>query len=391
MAHDVFISYSSRDKEIADMVCDALEKKRAQCWIAPRDIVPGMDWSDAIIDAIVECKVFLLVLSKASNESEQVKREVQNAVSERKHIFTFLIEQVDLTKHMRYFIGTPHWMDALKPPIEPHLARVAQSMRKLLDSMPTPGEGAPARAEATMPAPVVEAPGAVAALAATAPVAGSAAVAHSVAAAAEPAAATAPVIDRVQRPSTPVREPLPALTATAGSTRPRSWAAPVSIGAIVVVGGVAALLAHGKSGAHLPTAAVVSPRPAAVSAPMSAHVQATHLSKSTPAKLAETRLRSHWSKAPHLSPGGVKRPSAKAARSTQLAPEKSSTASVTASTQTSSHTSAVHPRERSFAGRPTLAGMRPHQPGLRKANNGRLRNGPFLERARRRVGAGVTN
>src|SRR3569833_285153 len=109
MAHDVFISYSSRDKEIADMVCDALEKQRAQCWIAPRDIVPGMDWSDAI----VECKVFLLVLSKASNESEQVKREVQNAVSERKHIFTFLIEQVDLTKHMRYFIGTPHWMDAL--------------------------------------------------------------------------------------------------------------------------------------------------------------------------------------------------------------------------------------------------------------------------------------
>src|SRR3569833_1405074 len=98
MAHDVFISYSSRDKEIADMVCDALEKKRAQCWIAPRDIVPGMDWSDAIIDAIVECKVFLLVLSKASNESEQVKREVQNAVSERKHIFTFLIEQVVLTK-----------------------------------------------------------------------------------------------------------------------------------------------------------------------------------------------------------------------------------------------------------------------------------------------------
>jgi len=136
MAHDVFISYSSHDSPIANAVCDSLEGQSVQCWIAPRDIVPGLDWSDAIIDAIVDCKVFLLVLSKSSNESEQVKREVQNAVSERKHIFTFLIEEVDLTKHMRYFIGTPHWMDALKPPIEPHLERVAQSMRKLIDSMP---------------------------------------------------------------------------------------------------------------------------------------------------------------------------------------------------------------------------------------------------------------
>ena len=31
--HDVFISYSSKDKPVADAVCAALESKRVRCWI----------------------------------------------------------------------------------------------------------------------------------------------------------------------------------------------------------------------------------------------------------------------------------------------------------------------------------------------------------------------
>ena len=43
MAHDVFISYSAKDKTTADGVCATLEAKGIRCWIAPRDILPGMD------------------------------------------------------------------------------------------------------------------------------------------------------------------------------------------------------------------------------------------------------------------------------------------------------------------------------------------------------------
>ncbi len=52
MAHDVFISYSSKDKSIADAVCSILEKEQMRCWIAPRDITPGVPFAEAIIDNI---------------------------------------------------------------------------------------------------------------------------------------------------------------------------------------------------------------------------------------------------------------------------------------------------------------------------------------------------
>ena len=40
--HDVFISYSSHDKPIADAVCATVEGKRIRCWIAPRDVQAGI-------------------------------------------------------------------------------------------------------------------------------------------------------------------------------------------------------------------------------------------------------------------------------------------------------------------------------------------------------------
>lgn len=42
MAHDVFISHSAKDKEAAHGLCAGLEARGLRCWIAPRDIVPGM-------------------------------------------------------------------------------------------------------------------------------------------------------------------------------------------------------------------------------------------------------------------------------------------------------------------------------------------------------------
>jgi hypothetical protein len=44
MAHDVFISYSSHDKPIADAVCAGLEAAKIRCWIAPRDMLPGVPY-----------------------------------------------------------------------------------------------------------------------------------------------------------------------------------------------------------------------------------------------------------------------------------------------------------------------------------------------------------
>jgi hypothetical protein len=42
---DVFLSYSSKDKTIADAAVATLESKGLRCWVAPRDITPGKEWS----------------------------------------------------------------------------------------------------------------------------------------------------------------------------------------------------------------------------------------------------------------------------------------------------------------------------------------------------------
>src|SRR3954469_11539054 len=118
MAHEVFVSYSSKDKGTADAVCAYLEAAGVRCWVAPRDILPGKDWGEAIIEAIEGSRVMVLVFSANANESPQIKREVERAVNKGVALVPFRIEDVPPSKSLEYFISTPHWLDAMSPPLE---------------------------------------------------------------------------------------------------------------------------------------------------------------------------------------------------------------------------------------------------------------------------------
>src|SRR4030081_1232363 len=111
MAHDVFISHSTQDKTVSDAICVALENEGLRCWIAPRDVQPGRSFAGEITRAIQESKAMVLVFSANSNNSEQVLREVQLAVTSHLHILQFRIEDVRLNDDLEYFLSTPHWLD----------------------------------------------------------------------------------------------------------------------------------------------------------------------------------------------------------------------------------------------------------------------------------------
>ncbi len=132
MAHDVFISHSAKDKPVADAVCATLENGGVRCWIAPRDIVPGTQWGEAIIDAISSSHVMVLVFSSNANESQQIIREVERAVSKGIPVIPFRVEDVDPNKSLEYFISAPHWLDALTPPLEKHLGQLLSTIKLLL-------------------------------------------------------------------------------------------------------------------------------------------------------------------------------------------------------------------------------------------------------------------
>jgi len=108
MAHDVFLSYSSKDKPVADATCAVLEGRGIRCWMAPRDIMPGADWGESIIDAIHGARVFVLVFSNNANESVQIKREVERAINKAIPVVPLRIENVMPVKSLEYFLSTPH-------------------------------------------------------------------------------------------------------------------------------------------------------------------------------------------------------------------------------------------------------------------------------------------
>jgi hypothetical protein len=110
MAHDVFISYSHKDKSVADAICSRLERGRIRCWYAPRDIPSGADWASSIVDAINSTKVMVLVFSDHSNSSDQVLREVSLAVKNKTAIVPFKITDSLPTKSMEYYLETVQWL-----------------------------------------------------------------------------------------------------------------------------------------------------------------------------------------------------------------------------------------------------------------------------------------
>jgi hypothetical protein len=133
MAYDVFVSYSAKDKATADAVCTRLEAEGIRCWIAPRDILPGLDWGEAIVNAIEGCRIMVLIFSANANASTQIKREVERAVHKGKIIIPFRIENVAPAKSLEYFISTSHWLDAITTPLEKHIARLHATILSLLN------------------------------------------------------------------------------------------------------------------------------------------------------------------------------------------------------------------------------------------------------------------
>src|SRR3984893_19480404 len=132
MAHDVFIFHSAPHKDVADAICAALEKGVIRCWVAPRDVRPGRSFPGEITRAIQTSKVMVLIFSRNSNNSEQVLRDVQLAVESHLPIVRLRIEDVTLSDDLRYYLSTPHWLDALTPPLSKHIGRLEDAIQELL-------------------------------------------------------------------------------------------------------------------------------------------------------------------------------------------------------------------------------------------------------------------
>ena len=138
--HDVFISYSHFDRSVVDALSVFLEKRNIRCWFAPRNIPPGEEYADAIVQAIEDAKFFVLVFSDCSQQSEWVKDEIDLARGGQKIIISFRIEDCPLKGGMKLYLKRFQWVDAFPKPgevlNESAAAELADTIIRNLAEMP---------------------------------------------------------------------------------------------------------------------------------------------------------------------------------------------------------------------------------------------------------------
>ena len=76
----------------------------------------------------------VLVYSSNANHSPQIKREVERAINKGLPVVPFRVEDVAPSATLEYFISETHWLDAFTPPLEHHLERLADAVKRLLAS-----------------------------------------------------------------------------------------------------------------------------------------------------------------------------------------------------------------------------------------------------------------
>lgn len=124
---DVFISYSSKQKVIADGIRHYLEEHLITCWMAPGSIPPSSSYPEIINRAISDSKLCLLIYSDTASLSPWVRKEVNQAISLGKSVLPFRIEVTAKSDFFDFILSDIHWIEAY-----PHYAEKLPSLLKAI-------------------------------------------------------------------------------------------------------------------------------------------------------------------------------------------------------------------------------------------------------------------
>lgn len=107
----VFISYSTKDSDVANLVHSYLEGNGIGCWIASRNIEGGESFAAQIVDAIEGASAFVMIYSANSNDSDHCSNELSLAFGYKKKIIPFKLGDFTISKANLYFLQQAQWID----------------------------------------------------------------------------------------------------------------------------------------------------------------------------------------------------------------------------------------------------------------------------------------
>src|SRR5262249_30612449 len=131
ISHDLFVCHARSDgADAATALTRDLEQRGLTCWIAPRDIAPGMSWPNAIVDGITRSRAMVLLVTEAANASPEVEKEVSLAAHLHKTRFPVRVSDIPLAGTLLYHLQTRQWRD-LFDDRERALDEIAEQVRRL--------------------------------------------------------------------------------------------------------------------------------------------------------------------------------------------------------------------------------------------------------------------
>ena len=102
MGSEVFISYSSLDRDRVLPVVESLRGNGISVWVDEGNIHAADLWSEQIVQAISDCHVMVVMLSQNSTDSHNVVKEVILASEQKKALLPVFLEPAVVPAKLQY-------------------------------------------------------------------------------------------------------------------------------------------------------------------------------------------------------------------------------------------------------------------------------------------------
>ena len=138
---DVFISYSRDDKDRVQQLASRLESAGVSLWIDQGGIDGAALWGEAIVNALDQAKVLLLMVSESAVRSHNVAKEVVLTSERKGHILPVLLEPTVIPPSLKYPLAGIQQIEYFQGDPAQNLQAILRSLQKLGVVLSPPAAG----------------------------------------------------------------------------------------------------------------------------------------------------------------------------------------------------------------------------------------------------------
>ncbi|HEX5165149.1 MAG TPA: TIR domain-containing protein [Thermomicrobiales bacterium] len=128
----VFISYASVDRERVLPLVDRLERAGIRTWIDREGILGGTNYAREIVEALRGSAALLIMCSRASFASQNVRQEIALAWKHQRPYLPLLLEPVSIPADLEYWLEGTQWIEVVDDGADRWLERSVAAIGRIV-------------------------------------------------------------------------------------------------------------------------------------------------------------------------------------------------------------------------------------------------------------------